>query len=330
MRVGETICSFVGDKISGENNSNTFNSKKNFGRNSIFAGDLNMQIDPIVQKRNEAREKALKIVGEAAANDRAIDDDLQERRNKINKLNEDMKYATKELKEIEDRKAKLKNDYGITEDSREQKDLELIEKRRDIFSGRIKGSLTKEDNERLAEIDKMEKTEYQRRALELDATGEPYREIVKNAEKGITRENAIIRGVNIERLKSNPVLDAVKEAEEIKAAASKEIMGMLIEEGKEHIEEEIKEKVEEAKEKKKEEEKEEERLEKIEERSELLEIDEDRETTIRKKKEVKVPINEILELNYNKIDIETEVNNIVDEMKLVIEDIKGTVVDSLL
>lgn len=332
MRLGETSSIYVGERINGQAASSFSSPKKTSGEYGIFAGDLNLQSDPIAMKRKEAREKAIKIIENAAANDKIIDNDLQERREKINKLNEDIKEATKELKEIDERKTKLKEIYGITEDSQEQKDLELLEKRKDIMMGRNNDSLTEEDTERLKEIGEEGLTEYQERSLELGAGGEPYKEIIKNAEKGIIEENAIIRGVKIEQLKSTAMIDAVKEAEIIEDAASKEIVGMLIEEAKEHVDEELKEEIEAAKEKAKEKAKEEETLETIKERQELLEelAGIENENKEKKRTKVDVPTEEILDLNHTKINTQTEVENIVDEMKLVIEDIKGTVVDSLL
>ena len=123
--------------------------------------------------------------------------------------------------------------------------------------------------------------------------------------------------MRIEQLKSNPMVEAEKQSEEILEAANKAIYGDLINEGKKHIEEkmeEAKEKAEKLAEKKEEEE---ERLEKKEEREEKLEDAQNKET--------------IETLNsYNDPDsqIKKELDEILDELKLIQEDLKGVKVDS--
>ena len=129
-------------------------------------------------------------------------------------------------------------------------------------------------------------------------------------------EIAAIKAVKLERLKHTPMLDAEKEAEAIVEQASEEIMSMLLEEGKEHLDEE--------------QELREEKAEKIEEQKE------EQEAFIEAQKEKKeaaealaedMPMEEMLTLEQAKTDVQKEVQNIVDKMKLVAEDMKGAVVD---
>lgn len=129
-------------------------------------------------------------------------------------------------------------------------------------------------------------------------------------------EIAAIKAVKLERLKHSPMLDAEKEAEGIMEQASEEIVGMLLEEGKEHLDEEQKLR--------------EEKAEKIEEKKE------EQEAFIEAQKEKKeaaeelaeeMPMEEMLTLEQAKTDVQKEVQNIVDKMKLVAEDMKGAVVD---
>lgn len=129
-------------------------------------------------------------------------------------------------------------------------------------------------------------------------------------------EIAAIKAVKLERLKHSPMLEAEKEAEAIMEQASEEIVGMLLEEGKEHLDEEQKLR--------------EEKAEKLEEKKEeqeaFIEAQKEKKETAEELVE-ELPMEEILTLDQVKLDVQKEVQNIVDKMKLVAEDVKGAVVD---
>lgn len=288
---------------------------------TIFAGNLNVNNDPIAKKRQEAQEKALKVVGDAFDNDKKIDDDLQKRSNHISKLYENMESASKEIGNIEKNKLELRESYGIKDDSEEQKDLELLEKRRDSLEIGSTITLSDEEKERLSEIDKAGKTEYQTRSLQMDVVASSFKKEIKESKKVIIEENAIIRGIKLERLKTSPMMEAAEKADDILDAASDEITGMLLDEAKEHIDEKAKEEQEEAEKKAEEKEKQEEQAEAVKEKRE-----EESDGTVNSE----IPIDNILEMTHEESNIKKEVENIVDKMKLVAEDIKGSVVDSKL
>lgn len=124
-------------------------------------------------------------------------------------------------------------------------------------------------------------------------------------------EVATIRLTKIERLKSSPMVKAQKEAGEIVEAAGDEIIGMLVQEAKDHIDEEKEEREEKAEkiaEKKEEEEK---RLEKSEEKNEEAEA-----------------ITEMIRQSASN-DTQKEIEELLDKLKLIEEDIKGAAVDTL-
>ncbi len=106
-----------------------------------------------------------------------------------------------------------------------------------------------------------------------------------------------VRGINIERAKTHPMIDADNEAEDILSQASKDVVGMLVDEARDHIDEEQK-KAEEAAKKKAEKEEEQEKIEQ-----------------------------KIID---NSTDTKKEVKDILDKMKLLEEDIKGAQVDEQL
>lgn len=314
-----------------ENSTNTvngFNSRKNTVK--VFSNSQDSQ-DKILQKRKEAREKAMDLVKGVFEAEKSIDDDLKERAERRDKAQRDIEDSLKGLKEIDEYKKELMGKYGVAEDSQEQADLKLLEKRRDSMKPDSDIVLTKEDKERLAQIDEAGMTEYQQLSLEADASGGIYRQTIKDSRKVILEENAIIRAIGLERLKSHPMADAKMQAEDIMASANKEIIGMIMDEGKDTVDEkmeEIKEEMEAAKEDKKEQE---EYIEEIQQRNEELEAATEKRREENKKSDLvlpDVPVEQLLELDAIKTEVQQEVQNILSEMKMVAEDMKGSVVDT--
>lgn len=278
------------NSVMGQNNQNTMgyirssNGQQN-ALKSYYNG--NVQQDEILQKRQEARKKAVGLIKDVFVAEKAIDDDLKERQTKVNEANQDIQTALDELKELEKQKEELKNIYGDTE-------------------------------------------EYQRLAAEVDAYGEPFRMTIEDAKKVIVEENAIIRGIRLERLKSQPMTEATKQADEIMESANKEIIGMIVDAAKETVDanmEEAKEEMEAAKE---DAEELEEQVEKVQQRNDELEASIE---ARRKEKQSDdmvmsdIPVEQMLELDTIKTEVKQEVENIIHEMKLLTEDLKGTVVD---
>jgi chromosome segregation ATPase len=145
-------------------------------------------------------------------------------------------------------------------------------------------------------------------------------------QKQINKMDAEIEGLNqtvsdtkINRLKSSPMLEANKEAEEIMDSASKEILGMLFDEGKDHIDEEQKKQEEQAEALK----------EKKEEQEELIEKrKEDREEAEELTEEIIQGTDDVSGKNLS--EVQQELKEILDKMKLIDEDIKGAQVDEVL
>lgn len=310
-------------------------TQQNAGMEQTNKGVLNFfnrnasQPDKVEQKRQEAQQKAMNLVKDVFTAEKSIDDDLKERAAKVEEAESTILAAQKELNAIEDGKAQLKQTYGITDDCQEQKDLELLEKRRDMFAGSGE-KLTEEEWERLAEIDKQGKTEYQRMSLEMDASGAPYRETIKESKKVAMEENIIIREIGLARLKSSPMVEASNQAEEVMKAANKEIIGMIMEDGKDTADEKIEEVKEEQDKVEEEQEQKEEQIEEIQRKSEEME-----EAVAQRREENKdgvelpeIPMDRLLELDSIKTEVKQEVNNMLNEMKVLTEELKGSVVDT--
>ncbi len=301
---------FMGESIQSERQA--ANGKKS-GKANVFAGDMNKAFDPVAQKKQQAREKAMKIVTDVWAGDRKLDESLDERRSKIRELEDTMKEASSNLKWANEERAALREKYGLTEDSPEEQDLRLLEKQAD------NKPMTEEEQERLAEIQKAGgPTEYQKHSLELYKTASVYKQEIEKAKEGIGKESAAINSTKQGRLKKAPMVKAAQNAEKVLDAARDEIIGMLYDEAKDHIDEEMEEKKEAADKKAEKEEEEEEKIEKRKEEKEK------KEEFI---EEISEDVTTLLDADNIMDDVQREIKKILEEMKLLGEDMKGAAVD---
>ena len=191
-------------------------------------------------------------------------------------------------------------------------------------------SLTKDIAEKKQSIKDLEDTKaslleqgYDENSDEVMGLSESIQEYNKqamDAENERMTENAVIRQTKIERLKSNPMGEALDQADAVMEAASDEIMGMLIAEGRDHIDEkqeEEKKKAEEAAEKKQE----------LEEKLEARKED---------RKEQEQLTQDIVEaaqkLNGGTDSVaqaQQEIKDMMAKLKLVEDDVKGAAVDNI-
>lgn len=216
---------------------------------TLFAGNLGIGAknqSPIEQKREKAREQAMKLIRNAWDNDdksaKNIDDLHQLKSDKLSEAKE----AKAAIQEIDDYKAKLQMDYGIDSDSQEQKDLELLEKFQDYMSGAGAEPFTKEEVERLKELQNVPRTEYQNSVLKqngLECELKVTAKLAKMQTKGIIQS---ITNAEIEQLKSQGMIKAQNAADDIMDATGDEILGLLLQEGKEKLDEEMEEEKEKA------------------------------------------------------------------------------------
>lgn len=311
---------FMGDDV---RSARQGESKKPEGRQrkTIDGKGLQAKLDPITAKREEAKKKAMKIVGDAFANERKIDDDLDARRERIKTLQNEMGIAKRAIQEIEDSRNELRNMYGVDLYSQEEQDLKLLEKEIDARMPGSNISLTREEVEKIADIKANGLSEYQERSLEMKESEFSYARTAYEAEEEIKMENQIISATKLERLKTHPIVDAKEQAKAIMDAASDEIIGMLVDEAKEYIDEEAEKKKEEAKEKAEEKEALEERIEKV------------KEEKKEKEKMTEEILEGVAEVENNSKDMEMaqqEIKDMMNKMKLIEDDIKGAAVDKSL
>lgn len=278
--------------------------KETGNKQHIFAGNSNLPYDPIAEKRKEAQQKAMKVVTDAWESDKAIDKSVEDRKNHYDEMLAKAQEAQSHLKEIEEQKAALMEEYGVTEET-EYKDMP---------------------------------GEYKQRMLELSKQAESFAAELYDAKKYMQDDIADIKAIARERLKSNPMVGAQKTADAIRAAANDEIIGMAMQQAKEHIDEKMEEMEEAAEERAEEEEVKEEQLEEIKEIRALKEAmiegtkeaAEKAEARRRANQAPDVPIDELMELT--KTNTQTDkAKQVLDEirysMNLLEADLKGIEID---
>lgn len=205
--------------------------------------------------------------------------------------------------------------------------------------------LTEEEQEKVAQLEnkKDRLTEYQERCLDIDAFQLTYERRNQQIDQELAGCYGSIRATKQERLKYHEMVNAQNKADKVMDAAGKEILGMLVEEAKDHVDEELEEPREEAKEEAEEKAEEEERIEEREEKQEELEAQvdaahdrsEEQEAVRREVQERSREDADLLETMMeagmgnvgNVSEVQSEIKNMIHKMKLLEEDLKGSTVD---
>lgn len=309
MNVQNNITVFSGDT---RNNAQAEWVKKeateSFDKKSktIYAGDFLKEFplrEKIQQKKYEAQQRALKIVGDAWDMDKQIDDEIKVREEESKVLREDNQEALENLKDVNQRMDELRDAFGISSDSEEQQELERIMQRRKSPT---------------VSLEEEELTEYQRRALALDDEATFYRNQIAENNGKVLENNYTIKAIRKERIKSHTMVDAQKDAEEVMDAARDTAVGLVMEEAKEHLDEE--------------QEKREEQAEAIEEKKkEQEEIQEKRDEREKELEELikDMPVEEAASLDQTMEEVKQQIQKVLNEVNLAAEDIKGAKVDAM-
>lgn len=293
-------------------------------KDTIQASTLNLADDKIAKKRKQARAMVMSLLEDAFSGDKKIDEDIAERLKHIDSLAKENEEYSSTLNDIKEQKESLKEYYGVTDDSREQQDLELLRKEKNAPFATI--DMSEEEKQRLEQIHADGLTDYQKQVLELDAAEKEYKSKIAENQKTIIEENAVVRGIGIERLKAHEMVDAQKQGDQIMTAANKEIIGTLYEEVKDHQDEKLEEQKKAAEEKKQEEEE-------LEKRLEAAKADKEKYTKDNNDMDKMYQLGNSLDSVRNKAagstleDVKKSLNQIVGELKLTSEDLKGLVVD---
>ena len=174
--------------------------------------------DRISDKRNSARNKAMKLINDAWERDNETSQGIKDMQDSKEAVVTEIREANSKISDIDKELDNLKELYGVEFDSADKTDL----------------------------------TEYNEKVKELNDLKNEYSKQVEKGKLSVKAMTESITDAKIDRLKSQDMLDSKEAADTIIEAAEKDIVSMAILEGKEHIDEkaeEAKEKTEEAKEK---------------------------------------------------------------------------------
>ena len=172
----------------------------------------------ISDKRNSARNKAMKLINDAWERDNETSQGIKDMQDSKEAVVTEIREANSKISDIDKELDNLKELYGVESDSADKTDL----------------------------------TEYNEKVKELNDLKNEYSKQVEKGKLSVKAMTESITDVKIDQLKSQDMLDSKEAADTIIEAAEKDIVSMAILEGKEHIDEkaeEAKEKTEEAKEK---------------------------------------------------------------------------------
>ncbi len=294
---------------------------------AINARNLNLMTDRqqmMDEKRTGARKQAMKLISDAWKSDNKATDNI----NNMAKAKDDIALRNNELrsklKDIKNSQEALREQYGVDKDSEEQKDLELLMKYQDNKTGVFSDKFSKKEIDRLKELQSQPLTEYQKKALMINAGKDSiYDEIDRNETKAFALTMSI-NDAKTDKLKSQDMIKAQDAADSILEAAEKDIYGNLINEGKNNIDDKLEEDKEEAEEaEKKKEEREEQVDEAKEKRKEEQDIIEGEIET--RKLEQSVSVTD--EKTNNMEQAKSQVNQIMKKNNMINEDIKGIEID---
>lgn len=178
--------------------------------------------------------------------------------------------------------------------------------------------------ERKAELETrndLSEEEYRQELEELNKAESHFSGLLADGKKYEDRAIQAVNDIKLERLKSNPMGEAEKQAEKVTAEAGKEIVGMLYDEAKEHLDNE-REKLEEDAEKKAEKEEE------LEERIEAMRAEkEEKEKDAPELDDRQTVSGQIVKLAETNQTVQKELQQVVEQLKLDLEDLKGAAVD---
>lgn len=267
---------------------------------SINASGLGIFEDDIANKKQKVMKEAMDFVKKQFEADGEIDKTIESCRARSSESRERLKEAQSELNSLEEEK---------------QQRLAMCEEGSEEYK-----AIEEEYEGKRSATGKLEQAG-------LKAGWEEQKE---SAKKDIALQAGSIRGIKQEVLKHHGIIDAEKARELTLESAGKEITGMLVDEAKEKIEEDIKDAVEKGEEQKEQKEEIEGKLEEIqaEQKKKAKDLDEDAEEKHNNKKGTTVAINDDWNEQYKKVM--ENIEKITAEQKILLEEIKGIEVDTIL
>lgn len=210
----------------------------------------------------------------------------------------------------------------IIDASVEEMESSLEKGKDEMVAAKAEMNRIAEEKERLKGNNHLTSEEYEKELAELNKAEGHFKGIIENSKKYEDRTLRALSDIKIERAKSNPMVTAGKEAEAALEAGGKEVVNMLFEEAREHMEAEFEETQKAAEVKAAKEKELEERIEEM--RAEKKEEDETETPAV---EQLEKSTRRMVKIAETGEAIQKELKNVVDRMKLDLEDLKGAAVD---
>ena len=306
---------------------NTDNSKQPRNRKTINVSELNLKPyndNQIDAKRLRARKQAMKLISDAWKSADMRDKNIEDMKlDKLNKLDEITELKNK-VSDLENEKEAYRADYGVDMDSQEQKDLELLEKYQNNRYGSAEDTFSKEELDRLKELQNTPLTEYQEKVLKLNSSQIHFKDEIGQKELKIACTTASIALAEIDRDKSQEMLKAQDSADQIIGAVEGEVKNLLVNEGKDNIDDKVEENKEKADEAEKKQEEQQEKIdEKRKERKEQEEIIEGQAEADKLEMNANIRSTDVDHVT----EAQKQIVRIMKDNKMLNEDIKGIDID---
>jgi len=282
--------------------------------------------DPIAERKAQAFEKARKIVSDAFKGEQRIDAELQELRDLSAGLTEDNKEKLDQISQNKTKMEQLQQTYGVSADSQEQKDLEILMKKNDSYYD-PSVRLTEEEEKRYDEIMAGGQTEYQSRMMERYTENNRLQKEMQENLAAIHANGSALRFIKGERLKSSPILKAENAAEKVLEAESDAVKAELLGDAVDHVQEQMQDKAEEAEKLAEQKAEREEQIEKAQEKAEEQKLQVEQLRDEAKEKVEQMKPEDIVKIQ---TQIQAEIDKVLEELKLLTEDLKGNSIDKLL
>ncbi|SHO48206.1 hypothetical protein [Anaerocolumna xylanovorans] len=213
-----------------QNNKHRNKHEKTAG--SIYAGDLNVNQDLVANKKAMGQKQAIKKILDAFSRELNVDAGVQEIKNQRKELNTNVDEYKDKIKSVQEMKGDIQKSYGVSGDSEEQKNLDVL-----IKANNNPDTLSEDEKSRLVNMGPL--TDYQKEILKVSSMETYWSKKMETATSEIADIGKVINEISIERLKTHSIVDAGKDAQEIAKGTAKEVAGMLLDEAVDKTDEKL-------------------------------------------------------------------------------------------
>ncbi len=287
-----------------------------FGNTLFGTKDMDVR-DRIAQKNHLYRKEALHVRSTANKGEQRLDKTVEDHRGRISYLMEENEKLLDSYQAYNRKMDQAKAEYDIKDDSQEQDDLEFLKKVHDVPLS----ALSEEERDRYEQL-KDHMTDYQKFSMDCYKVAAGHKKQLESNQREMIAEAAAVRLISLTRLKQHAMVDAETAKENILNSASKEVQGMLVSQAQETLDQKTEQIKEEA----------DQREEKQEEREEHIEDVKDRQTEAQAiAKEIHTKVEELSEqvTDSGQVmqDVKQVVQKVIQEQKLLEEELKGVMIN---